>query len=79
MQPATPAVSESNATMDRSAAGDDVAADGIDAGAYETDRLRDLEIENERLRRLVVDLLLEKSSVESALREKQTRLVRRVR
>lgn len=45
----------------------------------DSDRLRDLESENERLRRLVVDLLLEKTKVESALREKQMRMVRRMR
>jgi putative transposase len=35
------------------------------------DRLRDLEIENTRLRRLVTDLLLEKVSLEDRLRERQ--------
>lgn len=48
-------------------------------GTFDIDRLRELETENLRLRRLVTDLLLEKVGLEETLREGRGRHYRRAR
>jgi hypothetical protein len=56
--------------------------DGASLGSSDRhggDRLRDLELENLRLRRLVTDLLLEKVGLEEELRERRDDRIRRAR